>query len=129
MNLRKLRTNRQFSEQIRKKAVEQFRSGKFTAKQLSDLYHCSPNTIYRWIYKYSPADSPQINVVDMSKSPGKKLKEQQAKIAELEQALGRKQIQIDFYEKMFELAEEQYDLDLKKTSSSKPSTGSENTEN
>lgn len=63
----------------------------------------------------------------MSKSPGKKLKEQQAKIAELEQALGRKQIQIDFYEKMFELAEEQYDLDVKKTFSSKPSTGSEST--
>jgi transposase len=128
MNLRKLRKNRQYSEQVRRKAVDEFRSGKFTAKELSELYHCAEQTIYNWIYKYSPGDSPKINVVEMSKSADQKLKDLQNKIAELEQALGRKQIQLDFYEKMAELAKEEYNIDLKKNSSTGSSSGSGSTE-
>lgn len=128
MNLRKLRKNRQFSEQIRRKAVDEFRSGKFTAKELAELYHCGERTIYNWIYKYSPADSPKINVVEMPKSTDQKLKDLQNKIAELEQALGRKQIQLDFYEKMAELAKKEYNIDLKKNSSTGSSSGSRSTE-
>lgn len=127
MNKRKLRKNRQFSEQVRRRAVKEFRSGKYTVKELADLYVCSPQSIYRWIYKYSPADSPQLNVVEMSDSADQKLEELNQKIADLERALGQKQIKVDFYEKMLELAEEQYDLDLKKSSSSKPSSGSGST--
>ena len=115
MNLRKLQKRRYFSEQIRRKAVDEFRSGKFTAKELAELYHCSERTIYNWIYKYSPVDSPKINVVEMSRSTDQKLKDLQNKIAKLEQALGRKQIQLDFYEKMAEMAKEEYNIDIKKT--------------
>lgn len=114
MEKRTLRRNRIFSEQTRRKAVDQFRSGKFTAKQLADLYHCSTITIYRWIHKYSPADKPQLNVVEMADSSDKKLHELQQQVEQLQAALGRKQIKIDFYEKMLELAKDQYDIDLKK---------------
>ncbi len=92
------------------------------------MYHCGERTIYNWIYKYSPADSPKINVVEMSQSTDQKLKDLQNKIAELEQALGRKQIQLDFYEKMAELAKEEYNIDLKKNSSTGSSSGSRSTE-
>jgi transposase-like protein len=128
MNIRKLRKRREFSEDVRRKAVKDFRSGTYTAKELADLYHCSPQTIYRWIYKYSPGDSPQVNVVEMSESTDKKVKDLHDKIAELERALGQKQIKVDFYEKMLELAKQEYDLDLKKSSSSRPSSGSGPTE-
>ena len=124
MNQRKLNKNRKFSEQIKRKVVNDFRSGKYTVKELADLYHCADVTIYRWIHKYSPADSPSVNVVEMSKSTDQKVKDLQTKIAELERALGQKQIKVDFYEKMLELAEQEYDLDLKKSSFSKPSSGS-----
>jgi len=124
MNQRKLRKNRQFSEQIKRKVVKDFRTGRYTVKELSDLYHCADVTIYRWIHKYSPGDSPSVNVVEMSKSTDQKVKDLQTKIADLERALGRKQIKVDFYEKMLELAEQEYDLDLKKSSSSKPSSAS-----
>lgn len=124
MNIRKLNKRREFSEQIRRKVVNEFRSGKYTALELADLYHCSSQTIYNWIYKYSPGDSPQVNVVEMSESADQKVKDLQQKVADLERALGQKQIKVDFYEKMLELAEEQYDLDLKKNSSSKQSSGS-----
>jgi len=124
MNQRKLNKNRKFSEQIKRKVVKDFRSGKYTVIELADLYHCTDVTIYRWIHKYSPADSPSVNVVEMSKSTDQKVKDLQTKIAELERALGQKQIKVDFYEKMLELAEQEYNLDLKKSSSSKPSSGS-----
>ena len=124
MNQRKLNKNRKFSEQIKRKVVKDFRSGKYTVIELADLYHCTDVTIYRWIHKYSPADSPSVNVVEMSKSTDQKVKDLQTKITELERALGQKQIKVDFYEKMLELAEQEYNLDLKKSSSSKPSSGS-----
>lgn len=128
MNKRKLNKRREFSQQIKKKVVSEFRDGKYSVKELADLYHCAPQTVYRWIYKYSPADKPQINVVEMSKSSDQKVKNLQQKIADLERALGQKQIKVDFLEKMIELAEEDYDIDLKKNSLGTPSSGSERTE-
>lgn len=128
MNKRKLNKRREFSEQIRRKAVREFRSGKYSVKELADLYHCAPTTIYRWIYKYSPADFPSVNVVEMSESTDKKVKDLTDRIARLERKLGQKQIKVDFLEKMVELAEEEYDLDLKKNSSGTPSSGSGSTD-
>lgn len=128
MNYRKLRKRRQFSEQIKRQAVADFRSGKHTALELADLYHCHHQTIYNWIYKYSPGDSPSINVVEMSKSTDQKVKDLHQKVADLERMLGQKQIKVDFLEKMIDLAEDEYSLDLKKSSSSKPSTGSGSTD-
>lgn len=128
MNHRKLGKRKIYSEQIKRKVVDEFRSGRRTALELADLYHCHPQTIYNWIYKYSPGDSPQVNVVEMSESTDQKVKDLQAKIAELERLVGRKQIKVDFLEKMIELAESEYDLDLKKSSSSKQSSGSGGTE-
>jgi len=125
---RKLRTRRTFREQIRKQTVDEFRSGKYSVKELADLYHCSKQTIYRWIHKYSPADQPKINVVEMSESADQKVKELQQKIAQLEQTIGKKQVKIDFQAKMIELAESEYNLDLKKSTTGSPSTGSEPTD-
>jgi|SRR6056297_265972 transposase-like protein len=127
MNIRKLRKRKIYSEQIKRKVVDDFRSGHHTALELADLYHCHPQTIYNWIYKYSPGDSPQINVIEMSESADQKVKDLQAKIAEMERLVGQKQIKVDFLEKMIELAEQEYDLDVKKSSSSKPSSGSGST--
>lgn len=60
------------------------RSGKHTALELADLYHCHHQTIYNWIYKYSPADSPKINVAEMSESTDQKVKDLHDKIAQFE---------------------------------------------
>ena len=124
MNKRKIITQKRFSDQIKRQAVADFRSGKHTVLELTKLYHCHHQTIYRWIYKYSPVDSPKINVVQMSESTDQKVKNLQARISELERMVGQKQIKVDFLEKMIDLAETEYDLDVKKNSSSKPSSGS-----
>ena len=45
-------------------------------------------------------------------------------VAELERIIGQKQILIDFKDKMIELAEETYGVDIKKKFSTKPSGSS-----
>lgn len=58
-----------------------------------------------------------------SLSDTRKIKALKEKVKELEQAVGQKQIQIDFFDKMIDLAEEEYGIDIKKCTS-KPSGGS-----
>ena len=56
-----------------------------------------------------------------------KIIELQKRVAELERIVGQKQIEIDFKDKMIDLAEEMYHVDIKKKLSTQPSSGSENT--
>jgi len=114
IDTRKLKRKRHFSEQIRRRVVREFRAGRYTVRELSDLYQVSTTAIYKWIHKYSPADAPPINVVEMADSTDQKVKDLQDRIAELQQKLGQKQIKLDFYEKMLEQAKTEYNIDLKK---------------
>ena len=55
-----------------------------------------------------------LEVVVEKKSEARKVEELKRQIKELERIIGQKQIQIDFKDKMIELAEKQYKLDIKK---------------
>jgi hypothetical protein len=56
-----------------------------------------------------------------------KSKQLEKKIAELEAALGRKQMEIDFLNKVIEIADEDLGTDIKKNISTRLSNGSEKT--
>lgn len=51
----------------------------------------------------------------MKDSHSQKIKELEEKVKLLEQAVGQKQIKIDYLEKMIDLASEDYKIDIKKT--------------
>jgi hypothetical protein len=55
-----------------------------------------------------------------TKSDTTKILALQKKIADLERLLGQKQVQLDFQNKMIEIAEETYQVDIKKKSETKP---------
>ena len=55
-----------------------------------------------------------------SQSETKRIESLNLKIAELERSLGQKQIQIDFLSKMIDIAEESYQVDIKKKFGGKP---------
>jgi hypothetical protein len=59
-----------------------------------------------------------------TKSDAHKIKELREQIKELERVIGQKQLKIDFQEKMIELAEQTYDVDIKKKLSSRLFFGS-----
>ena len=126
-NGKRLNSSRIYSEDFRLKIVKFYESGKHTVRELEKIYDISNPTIYKWIYKYSTYNKKSIKVVELKDSQMHKLKELQSRIAELERALGQKQMNIDYLEKMIELAKEQYDIDIKKNSNTPQSGGSKTT--
>lgn len=58
----------------------------------------------------------QERLIVETSSDTKRLHELQQRIAELERIVGQKQIEIDFKDKMIEIAEEMYSVDIKKSS-------------
>ncbi len=124
-NLRKIQKKRVFSEELRKQAVKKYEKGEMTVLELSKYYEVTYQSIYNWIYKYSKFQKKSIQIVEMSMSSTSKIKVLEAKIKELEHAVGVKQINIDFLEEMINLAKEEYDIDIKKNYSTPQSINSE----
>ena len=123
-NLKLLKKHRRYSEEFKRQIVADYESGEFSVKQLERLHGVSDQSIYNWIYKFSTFNEKGFRVVEMKDSSSKKLQELEAKNKELEAALGRKQIQLDYLEKMIELAKSELDIDIKKNYSTPQSTGS-----
>lgn len=127
-NVRLLQKRRAFSEEFKRSIVKEFESGRFSVKQLSRLHKIAYQTVYRWIYKYSTVNEKGIRIVEKSQSSSQKVKDQEKRIAELERALGQKQMKIDYLEKMMELASTELDIDIKKNFNTSQLGGSGNTE-
>jgi transposase len=122
-----IRSSRLFSEEFKKARVKEYETGQFSVLELSRLYSINAVVLYRWIYRYSAYNKRRIKVVEMADSGKQKVKELQKRISELERIVGQKQLNIDFLEKMIELAKDQYGIDVKKNFDTPPSTGLEKT--
>lgn len=122
-----VRSIRIFAEDFKKSCVKDYETGQFSVSELSKLYKIHPILIYRWIYKYSAYNKRRIKIVEMADSSKEKVKELQKRISDLERIVGQKQLNIDFLEKMIEIAKDHYGIDIKKNSDTPPSTGSEKT--
>jgi len=125
---KRINRRRSFSEDFKLRIVELYESGQGTVSELEKGYGLSGAVIYRWIYKYSNYNKKSIQVVEMKDSQQSKIKELERKVKELEQAVGRKQMNIDYLEKMIDLAKEHYEIDIKKNFDTPPSGGSNPTE-
>ena len=124
---RRIRRRRVFSEDFKLKIVREYESGQYSVSELGIIYDIASQNIYEWIYKYSNYNKKSIQVVEMKDSQAYKLKRMEARIKELERAVGQKQMNIDYLEKMIELAKEHYDIDIKKNSNTLHSGGSKTT--
>jgi transposase-like protein len=127
MSKKYLRQRRQFSPTLRKEVVGFIESGKLSVAAASREYQVSVTSIYKWIHRYSTYNKKGTVLVVDKDSHSKKLEQLQQKIAELEQAVGHKQMQIDYYEKFIDLASEEVGEDLKKKYDSAASSGSSKT--
>lgn len=126
-NVKLIKKHRKFSEEFKKSIVNDFESGKFSVPQLVRLHGINCKSIYRWIYKYSNHNERGQRIVEMKDSSTQKLKALEQKIKELEQTVGQKQIQIDYLEKMIDIAKDELNIDIKKNSNTPQSSGSERT--
>ncbi len=114
------RYHRYFSEEFRKQKVDEIDSRLVTVSEVCREYKVSAPSVYKWIYKYSAMRKKQEKLVLESESDTRKIKELRQKIKDLEQALGQKEIQLMFKDKMIEIAEQMYKVDIKKKLGSNP---------
>ena len=92
-------------------------------------YQVSDVSVYKWLNKYSSYLQKGAKLVVELSSEGYRSKELEKRLKEVEAVVGRKQMEIDFLEKLIELANEELKIDIKKKLYTKRSTGSGPTKN
>ena len=117
------RQNRYFSEEFKRKKVSEIERNLSRIADVCREYQVTPAAVYKWIYKYSKMRKKSVKQVVEAKSDSKKILALKEEVKELERIIGEKQIKLDFQEKMIELAEKEYSIDIKKKFSGKRSSG------
>lgn len=119
-----IKGRRIFSEAVKRSVIKELVSKRTTIKNVMAEHQVSAQSVYRWLYRYSPQHQPQCTLVVQMKSEETKNQEHQKRIAELERIVGQKQLEIDFLNKLIEIGSKELDFDFKKNFSPKPSNGS-----
>jgi len=114
---------RYFSADFKKKRVQELENNLVSVSDICKTHKVSRTSVYRWIYKYSNMAQKRVKQVVEAKSDTKKINLLEDRIKELERIIGKKQILIDFQDKMIEIAEQTYEVDIKKKLGSKLSSG------
>ena len=115
---------RSFSEDFKKSKIRELEKNLSSVSDICKTYSVSRTSVYKWIYKYSVMAKKQVKQVVEAKSDTKKIQLLEERVKELERALGQKKMLIDIKDKIIEIAEETYDIDIKKKLASKASYGS-----
>ena len=119
---------RSFSDDFKKKKIRELERNLTSIPDICRTYSVSRSSVYKWIYKYSAMAKKQVKQVVESKSDTAKIKALQEQIKELERIIGQKQLLLEFKDKMIEIAEADYGVDIKKKVGSKLSSGTTSTE-
>ena len=119
---------RSFSEEFKKRKIRELERNITSVSDISKTYSVSRAAVYKWIYKYSAMAKKQVKVVVEAKSDTQKIKALEERIKELERIVGQKQLLLEFKDKMIEIAEATYNVDIKKKVASKLSSGTTSTE-
>ena len=109
-----IRVRRSFSAEFRRKKVEEIECKISTVSEISREYQITRAAVYKWIAQYSSTMKKKERLIVEAESDTRKLAAFQQRIAELERLLGQKQIQLEFMEKIIDIAEETYHVDIKK---------------
>ena len=123
------RRRRHFSDSFKIQKVRELETGRTKVSELCFQYEVAYNTVYRWLNKFGSMKNKKERLIIESDSDTRHLLELKKKVAELERIIGQKQVMLDFKDKMIELAEETYGVDIKKKFTTSPSNSSGSTEN
>jgi transposase len=118
-----IRKMRVFSEAFKKKRVEEILNKVMTVQQISELYEVSRPSVYRWLYTYSPDHKRGTKTVIEMESEAEKTKRLMQELKEMQAALGRKQLELEYLNKILDIAKVDLGYDLKKNIEQKLSNG------
>ena len=122
------REKRHFSDNFKREKVQEIETGRTRPCEIVKQYEVSYTSVYRWITKFGGMKQKRERLIVESDSDTKELLALKKKVAELEQIIGQKQILLDFKDKMIDIAEETYQVDIKKKFGTKPSSTTGSTE-
>lgn len=105
---------RSFSEGFKIKKVREIETGITKINEICKAYEVSNVSVYKWINKYGIMKNKPERLIVESQSDTQELLALKKKVAELERIVGQKQLLIDFKDKMIDIAEEMYGVDIKK---------------
>lgn len=117
------RQKRFFNETFKRSKVSEIERNILTIAELCKEHQISRAAVYKWIYKYSLMRKRENRQVIEPESETRKVLLLKQEVSELHRVIGEKQLKMDFLEKMIELAEKEYGLDIKKKYTAKPSSG------
>lgn len=122
------RRHRRFSDNFKIQKVREIETGQTKVSEICSQYQVADKNVYLWIDKFGSMKNKKERMVVETDSDTRQLLEYKKRVSELERIIGQKQILIDFQDKMIELAEETYGVDIKKKFFSTPSSTSGKTE-
>jgi len=125
---KRVRFNRRFSEDFKTKKVKELECNLVSVSDICKTYSVTRAAVYKWIYKYSIMAKKNVRQVVEAKSDTQKIRMLEERIKELERLVGQKQIMIEFKDKMIEIAESTYGVDIKKKVGSRLSSGTTTTD-
>ena len=117
------RRYRKFSEEFKRRKVHEIETGVSRVVEICKQYQVSATAVYKWIRDFGVFTHKPERLIMESKSDTQELLKLRQRIAELERLVGQKQIQLEFKDKMIDIAEQMYGIDIKKKLSTPPSDG------
>jgi transposase len=114
------RRRRRFSDNFKMQKVREIETGQTKVSEICSQYQVTSKNVYLWVDKFGSMKNKKERMVVETDSDTRQLIDLKKRVSELERIIGQKQILIDFQDKMIELAEENYGVDIKKKFFSTP---------
>lgn len=105
---------RTFSAAFKQEKVEDIERKQITVTQLCRNYKVSTTAVYKWINLYGSLQQKGERIVIEKESEAQKTGRLLKKVAELEQLLGQKQVEVEYLKKVIEFGSEETKVDIKK---------------
>lgn len=107
------KSHRTFSTAFKLEKVDLLDRGKISVREICEIYGVSETAVYKWKRKYSKLKRSERIVVEKI-SEEQKNKELLHRLKELEQIVGKKQIELDYYKTALDILSEEAGEDLLK---------------
>ena len=105
---------RHFSEAFKRSIVKEIDAKKLKKSEVARIYEISQTSVYKWIEKYSKKYQKGVRMVLELESEASRIEYLMKKLGEAEQTVGKKQIEIEFLNKVIEICSDELGYDVKK---------------
>jgi len=119
------RQQRIFSLELKKKLVEEIEYKRLKVRDVVNLYKVTATTVYKWLAEYSTTKRNCSKMVVESESSETKISVLYERISELERNVGKKQLEIEYLNKVVEVCSDKLGYDVKKKSITMQLNGTE----